>query len=385
MRKRAAHNRLFTLVYGQGHLPDIPSSIDISVLGMPASCAFKRFAISRTDHKAGIAHLRRIGRADYNNRDTASFGFIFDKASKLEKIPFAKAGSELFALTVSMVADTLQVLNSNALAAVFRSFNNALCDGVIHDRSRSALFSRKPFQDLSAALCAFGLKRRSNLLAFSAVNLKLFPGHFITGRKSCDIDDAKINTDKIFNIFNVLFGDFNGLEKIKLALFGHKISFTLDVWQQLFVVANKGNFQSSVDSPNRNRIGFIRKNAAIISNAAKRFERSYLFPFEFITINYFRKTADNHLGRKSECDSSALVANAMQFILIKNFIIPSNFRNIVTSTIGLLKRIQKRICLSIIWQKLDLQSQLHSLIIFTQLKLSTPKSERSGDLLAVFI
>jgi len=372
MIKTTTHNRLFGLVYkGQPNLPNIQGCIDVGMPRISASCAFKGFAISRTDYKTGVTHLRRIGWIDNNNRNAASLRLVFDKRTKLAEIPPAEARPELFSLIVPISADTFQVFKDNTSIAVFSCLNDMLCNGVVHDRSRSSFLSRKPFQGFFTAFRAFGLKRRSNLLAFCSIVFNRFPGHYFTGGKRCYVHDAKIDTDKIFNIFNIIFGYFYGLKKIKLTFFINKIGLALNIGQKLGIVANKRNPESSVNRPNRYCLPFVRKNAFIIGNGSKWFKRPFVFFVNFITVNSLGNTPDNHLSRKIKNSPDISVDKPVKFILIKNFIIPSNFGNIITRSIGFTKRIQKQIDLGRIWQKFYLKCQFHIIIIIKYLRMSS--------------
>lgn len=331
-------NRFFRQIYS---CPDILSCINIRMCFKTTMRTFKRFAVSGTKIMTMRTCLRSICWINGDYRNAIKFCFILNLCPKVCKIPFANAGTKFLSLIIGGFANTFKLFKSNSLIFLYSIRNDFLCNSVIHDRSCSFLFSRKPFQDLFAALCAFGLETRTNLLTFFSVCFKLFAGHYFTGRQRGNIDNAKVYSDKFFDIMYNFFWYFNGLKKKPFALFGNKVGFTFNVRKIFLIVTDKRNLQSSIDRPDRNNILFIRKDAGIIGNTTFKPENSFNIFIELIRIGYLGNTTNNSLCCKMRKFFLLMVNQIMKLKLIECFCLPCCFRNIIASGITSLQGFPK--------------------------------------------
>ncbi len=168
-------------------------------------------------------------------------------------------------------------------------------------------------------------------------------------------------TDKTFNIFNIFFGNFNGLKKIEFTFLVNQVRFTFNVRQIVSIMANKFHpLQSAIHRPQRNTIFSIRKDASIISNCAKYAKFSFNFPVKFVSISNFRDATHYHLSRKIKTILYSVIGFVMEFILVVNFLGKSGIRNFIAGGIRFLQSIFERSTLFLCRQKFYLQRQFHN-------------------------
>ena len=295
-----------------------------------------------------ITHLRRVTRLHKYDRHAGEFGFVLNELSEHREIPSSDTGAEYFSLAGGRFSNALQILKRNAKILFLGLRNDSLGNRVVHDKSRSSFFSRKPFQNPFRVLCAFGLERRTNLLAFDTIIFNRFAGHYFAGRKCSDIFNPEIYTEKIFHVFDFLFGKFNTLEKKKLSFSGNEIGFAFDERYPIRTKTNEGHFQSTVDRPDGNLFFRIRQNPGIISNRSERLESALRLFIKFVGIRNFGETTRDNLSGQVRRLFYFVIAKAMELKLIENFLLPCNCRNFITDRISPADSFKKKFRLSII-------------------------------------
>src|SRR5690606_7633482 len=153
------------------------------------------------------------------------------------------------------------ILNSNTFTTFFGRKNNRFCNSVIDNLGVSSFFALKPFRQSSAippcgafrsvCLC---LNRTPNLLPMFTVFINPISRILNTVRSYNYISQAEVATNKLFHILNILFGDINGLKKVKLTFLINQISFPFDVRHVVRIMANKANLLSATNTPQRDHV-----------------------------------------------------------------------------------------------------------------------------------
>ena len=243
---------------------------------------------------------------------------------------------------------------------------------------RGSLFPFKPFQESSASTftftcstsSAFGLNRTTNFHSFFPVLVKKLRRVFFTVRRAGYISYSKITTDKLFDIFHVFLGNFYRLKKVKLASLENKIGFSLDIWKVISVMTNESNLLPLVNSPYRSNVFMIRKYTAIIAYTSKFIENTSFLPVKLVRVSDLANTTNNYLSGKFKLVSNVIITQVMKFKLIKNSILPCDFRNKVTSRVSLLDRFKKSLILVTSWKKFYFQRQFHTANILKELAYS---------------
>lgn len=84
MYKRTEHNRFSGIIYGNPQGADIPSSINISMRGIPAG-TLKAFAIAQANAITETTYLRRIAGIDEKMGNAKQLSFIRNIVFKLRE------------------------------------------------------------------------------------------------------------------------------------------------------------------------------------------------------------------------------------------------------------------------------------------------------------
>lgn len=367
MQISTPHTRFFRLFYCSPKQGDIYSGINIRIHIVPAMIALERLVIPSTNMMTLGTSLGSICWWNDNQRYSIPFSLVFNKRPKLGKTPIVKFSFKRFIPTLGIRSDVCQVFNGDTNPSSFSFIDYSLGDGMIDYRCRGSLFPFKPFQEPSASTftftcstsSAFGLNRTTNFHSFFPVLVKKLRRVFFTVRRAGYISYSKITTDKLFNIFHVFLGNFYRLKKVKLASLENKIGFTLDIWKVISVMTNESNLLPLVNSPDRSNIFMIRKYTAIIAYTSKFIENTLFLPVNLVCVGNLANTANNYLSGKFKLVSNVIITQVMKFKLIKNSILPCDFRNKVTSRISLLDRFKKSLILVASWNKFYFQCQFH--------------------------
>src|SRR5690606_9583899 len=84
-------------------------------------------------------------------------------------------------------------------------------------------------------------------------------------------------------------------------------------------VANKINFLSAADTPQRNHmVWFIGHNSGIIGDGTKRFEFPLCFLVQAMGIGNLGNGSYKHLGRKLKCGFERMIDLVVQFDFVEN-------------------------------------------------------------------
>lgn len=218
-----------------------------------------------------------------------------------------------------------QVLYSNTKTPGFGFHNDLFGNGVVDYRRGSSFFPFKPFQEFGAATFAFvsatfrdfGLNGTTDFSLLFPVTIQRFGGKGFTIGCTHNIGDSEVTTDKLLDIFHILFGNFYRLKKVKLAFLEHKVSFAFDVRKIIGVVADKRHLLPFAYSPYRDMSIGIGKHPAVIADASVFTEHTLTFPVKFVGVRHLAYAAYNYLSGKVKGIAYVIVAKVMQLELKK--------------------------------------------------------------------
>ena len=364
--QRAEHSRFFRGIYRTRTQRDNFRSVIVSIYGIYFAvcvCAFKHFVCSFANIIAGVTRLRRICGWNNNQRNTIKLSLVRYVCSQLVKIPLTKFSLKLFVSAFACKSYSYQILNCNSLILRFSRLNNLFCNGVIYNTGMSSFFAGKPFKKFSRITSAFALNRTPNLLPMFTVFVKSIGRELNIIRCVSYCCEAKIHPKKGFNIINIFFGYVNGLKKVKLTFLVNQIGFTFNIGDIISIVANKGYFQSTTNSPQRNHVvRLVGHYSTVISNTTERFKCAFSFLVQLISISNLCYLSYKHLGRKIERSLIGMIRSVMEFKIIENLLLPRHIRNSITNNISFLHRIEKQVSLFIGRQKFYFQCKFHLLL-----------------------
>lgn len=174
------------------------------------------------------------------------------------------------------------------------------------------------------------------------------------------LDMNKIHTHEGFYVFDIFFGNINGLEKIKLTFLVNQVSFSFDVSNVVKIMANKVNLLSATNTPQRNHVvRFVGHYSTIISNTTKRFKCTFSFLIQLIGISNFCYLPYKHLRREVKRGFITMIDFVVEFEIIENLILPRHIRNGIANSISFLHRFEKQVGLFISRQKFYFEREFH--------------------------
>lgn len=362
------HTRFFRLVYDSPKQSDILCGINIRIHIVSAISALERLVSSCADMVAHRASLRSICWFHDNKRHTRHSRLVFHKGAELMEAPRIEFFSKALVPAFGGGAYIRQVLYGNTKPSDFGFHNDLFGNGVVDYRRGSSFFPFKPFQEfgaatfafVSAAFRAFGLNGTTDFSLLFPVTIQRFGGKGFTIGCTHNIGDSEVTTDKLLDIFNILFGDFYRLKKVKLAFLEHKVSFPFDVRKIIGVVTDKRHLLPFAYSPYRDMSIGVGKHPAVIADASVFTEHTLTFPVKFVRVRHLAYAAYNYLSGKVKGIAYVIVAKVMQFELIESPIPPCNVRNLIARSISLLESFKKNPMLFFGRDNLYFQCQFHA-------------------------
>lgn len=362
------HTRFFRLVYDSPKQSDILCGINVRIHIASAISALERLVSSCADMVAHGTGLRSICRFHDNQRHTRHSRLVFQKRTQLEEVPRIELSSECFVSAFGGGAYIGQVLYGNTKSSDFGFHYDLFGNGVVDYRRGSSFFPFKPFQEfgaatfafVSAAFRAFGLNGTTDFSLLFPVTIQRFGGKGFTIGCTHNIGDSEVTTDKLLDIFHILFGNFYRLKKIKLAFLEHKVSFPFDIREIIGVVADERHLLPFAYSPYRNMGIGVGKHPAVIADASVFTEHTLTFPVKFVSVRHLAYAAYNYLSGKVKGIAYVIVAKVMQLELIESPVPPCNVRNLIARGVSLLESIKKNPMLFVGRDKLYFQRQFHT-------------------------
>ena len=187
------------------------------------------------------------------------------------------------------------------------------------------------------ALCSFRpclLQTRTMSAVSSSAGFDMFARIRAAFTISGNLHNAEVNAKNPVCFDKRRVRNTHRRHKIEIAADKRKVSLTLTKSEKsaLVLTANKGQFQSPVNRPDRNLL-FVNKpsqDAVIVSNCACRLKRALSALVEFVGVGDFSDSANNNLRGQSRRGSLRGVLRFMERVLPKRLIGPSPFTDTIT-------------------------------------------------------
>lgn len=362
--QRAIHSRFFGIVYRNPQQSNVLSSVKICINNINFAFVvgtLKHLVCPLADMFAARTSLRSVSRFYSNQFNTVQSSLVSKEGTQLTKRPTTKFSPKLFVSPFGSKADISQILNGNTLTLFFSRLYNAFCDSVIDYGSCCPFLAREPFQKSFRTSCAFALNGTTNLLSLLPIGINPIGRMFNTIRSNDNVCQTEVNSDKILDVIDILFGNINGLKKVKLTLLVNQISFAFNVGKISSIMANKVNLLPTTYTPQGNYIvSLISHNTTIISDTTKWSKSTFGFLVQLIGISNFCNRTYQTLGGKFKCCLIFVVNFVMELEIVKHLFRPSNLRNSITDSICFPNSFKKQSSLFNCWKKFDFQGQFHN-------------------------
>lgn len=359
MHGATIHIRLFGLVYDNPKQGDIPCGIDVRIHIVPAIRALERFAVSYTKVMAMAASLRSICRFDDNQPNTRKSTFVREERTELTEIPSAESASESLVPTLGGLTYLAKVFNRKTNASFLCVGNDLLGDGMVDYRCSGLFSPTKPFQELLATSCAFGLNGATDFESLSPILVQSVGGVDSAFGCTDNVRNAEIKTYEVVRILGFGFGNIDGLIEEEIAFLKCKVRFSLDVRNIFFVVADKRNLLTFPDCPDGNFGFLVGQDSGIVADASVGPELTLLLVVKLVRIGNLADTANNHLSGEVESLTNIVITKMVDFELTEGLVRPSNVGDIGTRLVGFFHRLEKKRPLLIAGENLYFQDQFH--------------------------
>ena len=359
MQRATVHIRLFGLIYNNPKLGDISGGIDIRIHIVPAIRALERLAVSDTNVIAMAASLRSICRFYNNQLNTRKSAFVGKESSELTEIPTIELAAESLIPSLRCLANLTEVLNSKSNTSLFGIGDNLFGNGVVDDCCGGLLSPAKPFQELLATSCAFGLNRTTDFKSSFTILIQSIGRISLAFGCTNNIRYTEIKTDNSIRNLFFGFGNIYSLVEEELTFLVNKVCFPFDVRYVFFVVTSKRNLLTLTDCPNGGFISFVGQDSGIVADASVRSEFTFLLAVKLVCIGNLANTTDNHLSGEIEFLTHVIITKMMYFELAESFVRPSSIGNVSTRLVGFFHGLEKKHSLLIGRENLYFQNQFH--------------------------
>lgn len=304
------------------------------------------------DMTTQVAFATRISGINENNGYTCKSRLIADKSRQFPKSPFTESFSLLFP---NCYPDTLEILKGYASKGAFSRLNDIFGNGVVRMLFESSFPGGEFFEMPFGGFGSFLLEHLSEYVYPDPGGVYMGAAERLAIGGRGEIDNAEIDADERFDVFDVIFGDFDGLEQVEFAFLINQVGFAFDVGQILFVVAKEGDFESAIDRPDGYGFAFVRKEAAIVGDAAERTESSLDFLIQPVGVGDLADASDQRLGAKARSLFKAVIDMMVKLEFVEGFIRPGGRRDFVADPIAFFEGIKQALHLFFRGQQLDLQ------------------------------
>lgn len=359
MQRATIHIRLFGLVYDNPKQGDIPCGVDVRIHIVPAIRTLERLAVPYTKVMAMAASLRSICRFDDNQPDTRKSAFVREERTELTEVPSVELASESLVPTLGGLTYLAKVFNRKTDASFLCVGNDLFGDGVVDYRCGGLFSPAKPFQELLAASCAFGLNGTTDFESLFTILVQSVGGVGSSFGCTDNVRNAKVQTYNSVRILDFGFVNIDGLIKVEVAFIESKVRFSLDVRNVFFVVTDERNLLTFPDSPDGGFDFLVGQDSGIVTDAPISPELTLLLVVELVRIGNLADAADNHLGGEVESLTNIVITKMVDFELPESLVCPSDFGNVGARLVGFFHRLEKKRPLLIAGENLYFQDQFH--------------------------
>jgi len=348
---------------------DVASRDDISESSESAGCT-EETSLSRTISFINTATLRTgsrgVARVNEDHRHTCSQGLVADKATKLREGPRVQS-SPLGAPNPDPREYPLEFFKGDSPGGALSSGYNMLAKTVVHVSGEAFLFARAGFEKTLGRLGTLLLEPLAELAVAIPQSVDLGSRINVTIGIGGDVDDPKIDPKDPHNVFGLGFFSVAGSKQVEDAAEIGEVGFTLPSSQEfsLALPAEKGNGQTTSKGPDGDSalLQTPVQDTVVIGDGAGWLEAALALLVELVGVGGLRNTAHDHLSREVGGSPDLVVELFVESPLAKGLVFPSPIANLVTDSVGLLKRLSQRLGLLSRRGQLDFGCQLHSCII----------------------
>ena len=226
-------------------------------------------------------------------------------------------------------ADALQILQGNPAVGVLRTTDKFFRDTVVDILGEALFFPLASFQQTLGRSALFRLELRTQFSIALAQGIDFGTAIRMPVAVTSDLLYAKVNTQKIVNIFRRWFVDFAGGKEIEHAVNQAKVRLATITGQKLdsTVMRLEGNtLEPTINRPDANLVlvESPTKNATIEGDRAKWLKLSLYLLVELISVSNFGNTADNKLRSQTKLCFHFVVGQLLDLELTKRLFSPSN-------------------------------------------------------------
>lgn len=241
--------------------------------------ANKRRTFTRTNLSTFGTDLGSVVRSNLNKFNSLSFCFILDKTLQLEETPIANpivhSPSEISS------SNPFEIFHYNLISIELG--NDCLADVVIDSSHKPSLFSRQLFKKPSGTSSAFALKFTSQEFEFPFNLFDLRGMEKLSVRSDSEIINPQVHTESSVRTRTdgAFLGECKQEETFAFGINSQKAFINLPTKIILEIIRDdKGNFNSSFESRNAQKIILERKTSwRVISNGTEfnnRFSLGFL-------------------------------------------------------------------------------------------------------------
>lgn len=360
MQRATVHIRLFGLVYDNPKQGDISCGIDVRIHIVPAIRALERLAVPYAEVAAMAASLRSICRFDDNQLNTRKSAFVSKESPKLTEIPAIELAPESLVPSLGGLTNLAKVFDSKSDTPILCIGNNLFGNGVVDYRCSGLFSPAKPFQELLASSCAFGLNGTTDFQSLFTILIQSIRRVGFTFGSTNNVCYSEVKPDNRFRNLCFGFGYVDSLIEEELAFLEYKVCLSLDIRDVFFVVTDEGNLLTLSDCPDRSFVLLVGQDSGIVTDAAMSSELSLLLMVELVRIGNLADTADNHLSREIELLTHIVITKVMYLELTESLVLPCDVGNVGTRLIGFFHCLKKKRPLLIGRENLYFQHQFHT-------------------------
>ena len=221
-----------------------------------------------------------------------------------------------------------------------------------------ALAPRKFSKSMLGRFCAYRLQDSPTFSIPFPLSFNLVARIYLAIAGHGQVDNAEINAQPSSWVKFRRFGNFTNLVEIKLAIAINEIGLTLAMFKKLKlpITAYERNPLPTSSSPDIHSlvIRSPRQDSLVISDGSVFEEDPLMLVVKFVGIRDLGLYPDRDLGGKTKPLTHVIIGQLMQGKLVKGLGFPSYLADIVASSIGLFKCIEKGLVLLFSWLEFDL-------------------------------
>lgn len=318
---------------------------------------------------ASVASAASVARVDQSDNDSAECRFVFDEATQLPESPAAHFGSLIFAKTCPL-ADAAEVLNSDRQVLFLGGVNDTACYLMIGGSTVVRLLSRDAFQVPFGRTCADGLQCSSHPLRLYSVIFNVLSGVGVAFGIDGDVCCSEIDTEDSDGLDIRNIGKRDRQQKVEHAFDINQIRLpSLDsLLQPSLLVSgnNDGDYQSSVKRGKADVSESLESHYAfVVNNCRSWLEDVALCLIPLKTIDCFPDRANRELCRQTVLLADCVIRQFMDTWLAEHVAVKPCAGRIIGSRVKRCHRSQQGVFLVGISQQLNLDGELHRLIVDT--------------------